>query len=966
MCYFSSIPHAPKTPQNRHGRFHPHEVPMTRPPRPGSGAGRRRSTPCIDGLESRRLPAVTIQLNYQFDTAGFFSNPAARALMQQAADTDAADLGDTLQAINPSGQDTWTASFSDGTTGINESIANLVVPASTLIVYVFGASLPSGGEAGVGMTGGFQAQGDQAWLDTVQTRGKPATQYSTWGGAIAFDDSQTPWFFGTDASQMAPSQTDFLTVAEHEIGHVLGIGTSTQWQNLVSNGQFIGPAAEAAYGAPVPVDEPGQGHWAEGTMSDGHPATMDPVLLDGTRDVFTTLDDAALKDIGWDFQAPVVQFAQTNPAAAQNAGGVTITVNRTGGNGPATVNYATTAGTATAGVDYTPVAGTLFFPIGTNSQSFTVPLLDNPNLAAPVTVGLALSDPTAGATVGAASTATLTINPVSTTPAPSAPVLNAQDIATVHNGIDVTAHNGATAALHVTVSGVAPAGGYVRLYANGNLVTGPIWPSGGSASFVLSGNALADGLYRFTATAAPASTGPASAASAPTMVEIDTHLQIQTITPNSDYVDTSTFPGKIVLVFNHALAGLTADQPDNAGFAGHAFSVMLIPSGPDGGALYAAHAASLWTAPSGVDSGDLPVPAQLVYHENPDGTSQIALTPAFPLSTDIYLVSVSGLTDLAGNALAGSGGPGTSFYTSFDLHASPADNTPLQVTGVSADQGKVVIAGNSVPQPDTIGIAFNKALDTWTVNTGTIHLYDQAGAPQPAAVAYSPATHTAYLTPETVLTPGTVYFVAVDPSVSDDQSFPNPGGALGHEFATSFTVSGPAVSGSAPLTLLRTAPADSTQDFQALGYGAATFSEAVNRAALGRFSAMLIPQTGGANTGGSGYADVPLNAKVAFNPNTDQLIIVPTQPVGNSVFLFSLSGITAADGDTLAGTAYATFQLVTNGTGSARSLSAPLRVVTPPTATPRGPAAVHAAARPVRAAPTPPRRVVPQRRFERS
>jgi hypothetical protein len=320
----------------------------------------------------------------------------------------------------------------------------------------------------------------------------------------------------------------------------------------------------------------------------------------------------------------------------------------------------------------------------------------------------------------------------------------------------------------------------------------------------------------------------------------------------------------------------------------------------------------------------------LVYHQNVDGTSTITLTPALPLSTDIYLIAANGLTDIAGNALTGSSGVGTPFYTSFDLHASPASSTPLAVVAVSADQGAVAIKNDSIPQPDTIGIQFNKPVDLWTINTGTVHLYAQAASGGttvvPAAVAYSPTTSTAYLTPQAALTPGTIYYVAVDPSVSDDQSFPNPdtsaGGTLGAEFTTSFTVSGTGVAGHGPLTVTQTAPANGTQDFQALGYGAVSFSEGLNtdlsQSVTGRFSAMLIPQTGGLTTGGSGYADVPLNAQLAFNPNTNQLIVVPTQPVANSVYLFSIGGIKASNADALTAGGgslpfYSTFQLLAGG-----------------------------------------------------
>jgi hypothetical protein len=137
--------------------------------------------------------------------------------------------------------------------------------------------------------------------------------------------------------------------------------------------------------------------------------------------------------------------------------------------------------------------------------------------------------------------------------------------------------------------------------------------------------------------------------------------------------------------------------------------------------------------------------------------------------------------------------------------------------------------------------------------------------------------------------------------ISDDQQFPEPGGTLGQDFFTTFQVNAAGVgAGQSPLTVLGTSPANGTAWTSPLGYGSVTFSEAINLSSFGRYSAMLVPQTGGVTTGGSGYADVPYNAMLAFNPNTNQLIIVPTGILtDNTVDLFALSNISATNGDPL-------------------------------------------------------------------
>ncbi|HTY87643.1 MAG TPA: Calx-beta domain-containing protein [Candidatus Acidoferrum sp.] len=106
------------------------------------------------------------------------------------------------------------------------------------------------------------------------------------------------------------------------------------------------------------------------------------------------------------FSAP----AYSAPAAGTN---LVITVNRVGGtNGAVQVSYATVAGgTASAGVDYTSVSGVLNWTNGeAGAKTFAVPILTNSVVQSNVTVNLALSNPTNGASaLGLQPTAVLTI-----------------------------------------------------------------------------------------------------------------------------------------------------------------------------------------------------------------------------------------------------------------------------------------------------------------------------------------------------------------------------------------------------------------------------------------------------------------------------------------------------------------------------------------------------------------------------
>jgi len=87
-----------------------------------------------------------------------------------------------------------------------------------------------------------------------------------------------------------------------------------------------------------------------------------------------------------------------------------ITVRRSGGRaGGVTVDYTTGDGTASAGSDYTATAGSLTFGPNVMSQTFLVPIIDDAVHEVAETVSLTLSNPTGGSTLGARSTATLTI-----------------------------------------------------------------------------------------------------------------------------------------------------------------------------------------------------------------------------------------------------------------------------------------------------------------------------------------------------------------------------------------------------------------------------------------------------------------------------------------------------------------------------------------------------------------------------
>ena len=209
------------------------------------------------------------------------------------------DSTDSLSSISPGGPNTWTATFDHPGTGADHSITDPTIPADTIIIYAGGRDL-SGSTIGFASTGYFWS-GTSAWGSQVEFRGQTPgpTEYATWGGSIAFDNL-TNWHFGLTTDGLDSGESDFISVAEHELGHILGYGGDS-WYAQVSGGAFTGANSVAVYGGPVPTTG---GHWADDIMSDGREANLTPIGTSGTRYLFTSLDFAGLEDIGWVLSDP--------------------------------------------------------------------------------------------------------------------------------------------------------------------------------------------------------------------------------------------------------------------------------------------------------------------------------------------------------------------------------------------------------------------------------------------------------------------------------------------------------------------------------------------------------------------------------------------------------------------------------------------------------------------------------------
>lgn len=297
----------------------------------------RRPVYQVESLESRILLTISFNFDYSLDTAGFFDDASRRTALEEAGGIVSENLEDTLAAIvagSVTEGDSWTATYTNPATGMSASTVDLVVPEN--VIHVFVGARDLGGSLGVGGPGGFAvAFFTTEWRDIVTGRGQTGalidgseTDFGPWGGTVTFD-ANANWHFGLDTTGLENGESDFLSVAIHELLHLVGIGTAPSWDNLVTGTSFTGPVATAEYdlsGNP-PLEADGA-HWLDDTTDNGFEAALDPTLLSGTRKLPTALDFAGLDDLGWDITptlpvGPFVQLdlrIQTTPTATNTNG----------------------------------------------------------------------------------------------------------------------------------------------------------------------------------------------------------------------------------------------------------------------------------------------------------------------------------------------------------------------------------------------------------------------------------------------------------------------------------------------------------------------------------------------------------------------------------------------------------------------------------------------------------------------
>ncbi|MBD2094053.1 matrixin family metalloprotease [Trichocoleus sp. FACHB-591] len=240
-----------------------------------------------------------IQFDYRFDTNNWFTTERRNALEA------AASIWKNI--INDE--------FTDIPTGTQISVRQPVTeefisfktsaPIDDLTIFVGAKDLDGNlGEGGPGAGSGSRYTGSDF---------QPAV------GSITFDTNDN-WFFDSTPSTDSDirwNSYDFIATALHEIGHVLGVGTSRAFDNLVSGQYFIGSKAKIVNaGQAIPL-APGLSHIQDGFIPAGltTQSLLDPIGEAGQRRLPTRLDLAILADIGYQV-VPMAAFSASTYIAS--------------------------------------------------------------------------------------------------------------------------------------------------------------------------------------------------------------------------------------------------------------------------------------------------------------------------------------------------------------------------------------------------------------------------------------------------------------------------------------------------------------------------------------------------------------------------------------------------------------------------------------------------------------------------
>ena len=239
-----------------------------------------------------------IRIDYRFDKRGFFSDPVRRATLEGAARIWGRLLSDSFPDV-PAGMFVFIKDpedpYGSGTT------FTLEYAIDDLVVFVGSAKLDGSQMALSGPSAGLSGVDDPTLLHALEAR-YTGTPFQPWTGSMSFDTATDFYFDPTpDAPHTPPAdKVDFLTIAVHELGHVLGFGTSDAFKGRIASGTFTGMSAEALYSGPVPLASDLR-HVPDSLTFGGKRLLMDVSFPPGVRYMPASLDKAFFEDLGYHF-----------------------------------------------------------------------------------------------------------------------------------------------------------------------------------------------------------------------------------------------------------------------------------------------------------------------------------------------------------------------------------------------------------------------------------------------------------------------------------------------------------------------------------------------------------------------------------------------------------------------------------------------------------------------------------------
>ncbi len=287
----------------------------------------------VETLELTPAGEFNIEFNFDFDDFGFFDpnvNPGALEALNAAARIWESFIADDFPELEPG---VPILIFDPATGELIE--VNLEEPIDDLVIFVGARDLTDqGGPIAAGGPSGVGAAPSEV-VNRLQNTGEFEGNFEPFAGQIAFEINNN-WFFDTTPEtdgDIPFGQDDFLSIVLHEIGHVLGFGTSVTFDELLdSSGNFTGPITTETNGnASVPIADDGF-HFPEGLIFEGQETLMDPSLLAGSRTLPTPLDLAVLADIGYeitnglsvDAASPIIEAGQSFSYAENQSAGFVI------------------------------------------------------------------------------------------------------------------------------------------------------------------------------------------------------------------------------------------------------------------------------------------------------------------------------------------------------------------------------------------------------------------------------------------------------------------------------------------------------------------------------------------------------------------------------------------------------------------------------------------------------------------